>query len=121
MSDFGLVQITRQRIRQNIVQAMKEVCPVCLGTGMYTKDSHLVYDLENWFKKIKANSSERGIIIKCHTSTAVKLREGKIKSLTKLQLKYFIRIRIEEDDKIAPGKFRFFSKKTGEELTKQFD
>ena len=43
MSDFGLVQITRQRIRQNIMQAMKEVCPYCLGTGLLTKGSHLVY------------------------------------------------------------------------------
>ena len=33
MSDFGLVQITRQRIRQNIMQAMKDVCPVCGGSG----------------------------------------------------------------------------------------
>ena len=32
MSDFGLIQITRQRIRQNIVQALKEVCPECHGT-----------------------------------------------------------------------------------------
>ncbi len=31
MSDFGLVQITRQRIRQNIMQTMKDVCPVCIG------------------------------------------------------------------------------------------
>ncbi len=34
MSDFGLIQITRQRIRQNIVQAIKEVCPECHGTGL---------------------------------------------------------------------------------------
>ena len=41
MSDFGLIQITRQRIRQNIMQAMKEVCPYCAGTGLLTKHSHV--------------------------------------------------------------------------------
>jgi ribonuclease G len=56
MSDFGLIQITRQRIRQNIVQAIKEVCPECHGTGLSTKSSHLVYDLESWLKKFRRKS-----------------------------------------------------------------
>ena len=64
MSDFGLIQITRQRIRQNIVQAIKEVCPECHGTGLSTKSSHLVYDLESWLKKFRRKSRVRSIIIK---------------------------------------------------------
>ncbi len=96
MTDFGLIQITRQRIRQNIDQAIKEVCPSCLGTGQLTKGSHLVYDLESWLKKFKRNSKERSLIIKCHPSTAANLREGKIKSLTKFQIKYFTRLKVEE-------------------------
>lgn len=121
MSDYGLVQITRQRIRQNIVQAIKEVCPVCHGTGLLTKSSHLVYDLENWLRKFRRKSSERSIILKCHPSTAVKLREGKIKSLMKLQLKYFTKIKIKEDESISPDTFEFNSAKTGRELTREFE
>lgn len=121
MSDFGLIQITRQRVRQNIVQAMKEVCPVCLGTGLLTKESHLVYDLENWLRKFKRAYKERNLVIKCHPSTAVKLREGKVKSLTKLQIKYLIRIRVDEDVNISPGRFRFFSGKSGNEFKGDFD
>jgi ribonuclease G len=120
MSDFGLIQITRQRIRQNIVQTMKDVCPVCQGTGLLTKESHLVYDLESWIKRFKRDSKERKLVIKCHPFTAANLREGKIKSLTKLQFKYLIRIKVEEDESISPGRFKFFSGKTGEELTKNF-
>ena len=89
MSDFGLVQITRQRIRQNIMQAMKEVCPYCLGTGLLTKHSHVVYDLEEWIKKFKRQSKERSLIIKCHPIFAAKLREGKIKIINKTSVKIF--------------------------------
>ncbi len=117
MSDFGLVQITRQRIRQNIMQAMKEVCPYCLGTGLLTKGSHLVYDIEDWMKKFRRVSKERSIIVKCHPSVAGKLREGKIKGLTKLQFKYLVKITLEEDETIPVGHFRFFSKKHEKELT----
>jgi len=121
MSDFGLVQITRQRIRQNIIQATKEVCPVCHGTGLLTKSSNLVYDLESWLRKFRRKSNERSIILKCHPSTAEKLREGKIKSLFKLQLKYFVKITLREDTSISPDSFEFYSAKTGHDLTQYFD
>jgi ribonuclease G len=121
MSDFGLVQITRQRVRQNIVQALKEVCPVCHGTGLLTKSSHIVYDFENLLKKLRRRIGVRSIIVKCHPATAAKLREGKISSIFKLQCKYFTRIKLKEDERVLPDTFQFFSAKTGNELTKEFE
>lgn len=121
MSDFGLIQITRQRIRQNIVQAIKEVCPECHGTGLLTKSSHLVYDLESWLKKFRRKSRERSIIIKSHPSTISKIREGKIKSLFKLQFKYLVKITLREDASLSADTFEFYSAKTGHDLTREFD
>jgi ribonuclease G len=121
MSDFGLIQITRQRIRQNIIQAMKEVCPVCHGTGLLTKSSHLVYDLENWLKKFRRMGGERSIVLKCHPSTASKIREGKVTSLFKLQFKYRTRIVLKEVQNMSPDTFEFYSSKTGHELTREFE
>lgn len=117
MSDFGLVQITRQRIRQNINQAMKEVCPVCGGSGFMTKESHLVYDIEDWLKRFRRFSREFSLIIKCHPSDATRLQD---KKFMRIQLKYLVRLRIEEDPGIPMGKFRFFSKKKGIDLTEKF-
>lgn len=117
MSDFGLVQITRQRIRQNIMQAMKEVCPVCAGSGFMTKESHLVYDIEDWLKRFRRFSREFSLIIKCHPADASRLQD---KKFTRIQLKYLVRLRIEEDPRIPMGKFRFFSKKKGIDLTEKF-
>lgn len=117
MSDFGLVQITRQRIRQNIMQAMKEACPVCGGSGFITKESHLVYDIEDWLKRFRRFSREFSLIIKCHPSDATRLQD---KKFTRIQIKYLVRLRIEEDTSIPMGKFRFFSKKNGTDLTEKF-
>ncbi len=119
MSDFGLVQITRQRIRQNIMQAMKEVCPYCLGTGLLTKHSHLVYDLEDWIKKFKKQSKERSLIAKCHPMLASKLREGRIRTFLRFRFKYGIKLKLEEDDKMPLGQIKFYSKRTQKELTEE--
>lgn len=120
MSEFGLIQITRQRIRQNIMQAMKDVCPVCMGSGFLTKESHLTYDIESWLKKFRRNSREFSLIIKCHPFLAEKLRAGKLGSLFKFQFKYFVRLIIEEDESVPQGRFKFVSKKTGADLTEKF-
>ncbi|OGU70340.1 MAG: ribonuclease G [Ignavibacteria bacterium RBG_16_34_14] len=117
MSDFGLIQITRQRIRQNIMQAMKEVCPYCSGTGLLTKHSHLVYNLEDLIKKLKRQTKERSFTIKCHSIVADKLTEGFFKTITKLRFKYFITLKLQADDAIPPDKFMFISRKTGKEIT----
>lgn len=120
MSEFGLIQITRQRIRQNIMQAMKDVCPVCMGSGFLTKESHLTYDIESWLKKFRRHSRELSLIIKCHPFLAEKLKDGKLGSLLKFQLKYFVRLQIEEDETVPQGRFKFVSRKTGEDLTDKF-
>ncbi len=120
MSDFGLVQITRQRIRQNIMQAMKEVCPYCLGTGLLTKHSHVLYDLEELIKKVKQKSKYRSLIIKCHPVIAQKFREGGIKMLTKLQLKLLMKLSLVEDESIPLNEIKLFSKKTQQDITEEF-
>jgi ribonuclease G len=99
------------------MQAIKDVCPVCGGSGFVTKGSHLIYDLEKWLKKFRLNSKELSLVIKCHPSDAERLKDGKFGLLTKLQLKYFVRIKLEEDPSVSVGSFKFYSKKTANDLT----
>lgn len=120
MSDFGLVEITRQRIRHNIIQAMFEPCSHCDGTGLLTKRSHTLFDIEEWLKKFKAGSREKSLILRCHPTIASKLKEGRIKQITKLQFRYFVRIKLVEDEKLNVSQFKFLLKKTEKDITSEF-
>jgi hypothetical protein len=91
-----------------------------MGSGFLTKESHLTYDIESWLKKFRRNSREFGLIIKCHPFLAEKLKAGKLGSLLKFQLKYFVRLQVEEDETVPQGRFKFISKKTGTDLTDKF-
>lgn len=117
MSDFGIVEITRQRIRQNIMQMTYEQCPYCAGTGLLTKKSHVLHDIEEWIGKHKANSSERSLILKCNPTIASKLNEGFFSMLLKLQLKNFLRIKLVEDNLLSMHQYRFYSKKDKTDIT----
>jgi len=120
MTDFGLIQITRQRIRENILHTMHEVCPYCLGTGLLTKKSNLLHEIEEWLKRFKRHSNEKFLILNIHPSLGSKLREGKIRIITKLQFKHFVRIKVVESESISPATFRFLSAKTQKDITAEY-
>ncbi len=120
MTEFGLIQLTRERVRENIVQSMTEACPYCQGTGLLTKKSNLIHEIDAWLKRYKMEGKYKSLILKVHPSLGSKLKEGFISTRTKLQMKYFIKIKLDKDEKVSPQTFRMIAKKTGEDLTEEF-
>ena len=116
MTDFGIVQITRQRVRQNIVQSINEVCPYCSGTGLMTKRSSVIHDIDEWLKRYKSEGKFRNLILSVHPSLSNDLRIGLLSTLNKLQFKYFLRIKLEDNEQINPQEFEIKNAKTGEKL-----
>jgi ribonuclease G len=116
MTDFGIVQITRQRVRQNIVQSINEVCPYCIGTGLMTKRSSIIHDIDEWLKRYKSEGKHRNLILSVHPSLSNDLKIGLFSMLRKLQFKYFLRIKLEDNDNINPQEFEVRVAKTNEKL-----
>lgn len=116
MTDFGIVQITRQRVRQNIVQSINEVCPYCSGTGLMTKRSSIIHDIDEWLKRYKSEGKYRNLILSVHPSLSNDLKIGLFSTLNKLQFKYILRIKLEDNDNINPQEFEIKVAKSGEKL-----
>ncbi|MER3524722.1 MAG: ribonuclease E/G [Ignavibacteria bacterium] len=120
MTEFGLVQITRQRIRQSIVHSFTEACPACGGTGIVQSRTTTLNQLERWIRRFKAESKEFRLILRVNPSIASVLREGRISRLTKLMFKFRVHVKLETDPTIPPGDFHFLSVKQGKDITDQF-
>jgi ribonuclease G len=122
MSEFGLVQITRQRVRPSVFEKFSEPCPTCAGTGVIFLRDLIFRKIERWLTKFKAISSERNLILKLHPTLAKFMRAslpGRIKTI-KLMLKYFVKIKVEPDPTLSVEEFKVVSAKTGRELTETF-
>jgi ribonuclease G len=116
MTDFGIVQITRQRVRQNIVQSINEICPYCSGTGLMTKRSSVIHDIDEWLKRYKSEGKFRNLVLSVHPSLSNDLRIGLFSTLNKLQFKYLLRIKLEDNEQINPQEFEVHNAKSGEKL-----
>jgi ribonuclease G len=120
MTDFGIMQITRQRIRENIMQSTHELCHCCNGTGLMQKKSNLINELDQWIQRYKNDGKKNSLRLLVHNSLGLNLRIGAFSTMKKLQLKYFLRIRLEEKNDVNPQSFRFIDSKTEKEITNDY-
>ena len=120
VSAFGLIEMTRQRVRPSLLFTMSETCPYCDGTGRIASKDTVVSRIERWMKRYKMKSTERRLILKVHPEVASFLSNGVGKKLFWMMLKYWIKIDVESDLAYRRDEFHVFSKKTKEDLTNKF-
>jgi len=107
MSDFGLVQITRQRIRPSVVNSVSKVCPMCGGTGDVVSQNTLVSDIEAWLNKFKHTYKYRSVDLYLNPFLKAYLSRGLINQVWKWMFKFGLRINAMTDDTLSMNDFRF--------------
>lgn len=106
MSDFGVMQITRQRIRPSVVKSVSKVCPMCGGSGSIVSESTLLSDIEAWISKFKHNYSYNAVELYVNPFFYSVLCQGFISTRLKWMFKYRMRISIHEDETISLNEYK---------------
>lgn len=120
LTEFGLMQLTRQRIRQSVQLSFSEACPTCGGTGLIQSKTTTINNIERWIKRFKSESREFRLILRVNPSVAEYLHSGTISRMTKIMFKFFVKIKIDADPGIPVDDFRFISSKSGNDVTDQY-
>jgi ribonuclease G len=107
MSDFGLIQITRQRIRPSVVNSVSKVCPMCGGTGDVVSQNTVVSDLEAWLNKFKHTYRYRSLDLYLNPFLRSFLTRGFINQIWRWMFKFGIRIHVVNDETMSMNDFRF--------------
>jgi ribonuclease G len=120
MTEFGLVQITRQRIRQSIMQSFSETCPVCAGTGIVQSRATILTEITGWLGRFKSEGHGRRIKLLVHPYLASYLREGKPSHLARLIWKNKILIKLQPDVTVPVNAFKVFSLSEKKDITEDY-
>jgi ribonuclease G len=75
VSDFGLVIITRKRVKQSLERVLTEPCPYCSGTGVIKSSATICYEILNEIKKIGAELNGHRVLLRVNPDIARALRE----------------------------------------------
>ena len=115
LSKFGLMQITRERVRPQMNIATKEVCPACNGTGKITA-SILVSDLiEKNIDHLFLKQNERNLVLAVHPYLHAYFTHGFISQRMRWYFKYKRWISLVKDTSMAIMEYKFLNKE-GEEI-----
>lgn len=120
ISEFGLVEMTRQRIRPSLLHTFSEACPVCDGTGQILSRLTVVTQIGRWLKRAKPHLREKRIRLVVHPSVALCLYEDNREKLEELKREYRIDIEVEEDPFLHVEEYRVFSITRDIDITDEF-
>lgn len=95
LSKFGLMQITRQRVRPEMNIVTDEKCPSCQGTGQTRPTILFVDELERNLLFIVDKIKTRNIILNVHPFVAAYLKKGIIPLYRKWNIKYRILLKVQ--------------------------
>jgi ribonuclease G len=100
ISDLGLIEISRERVREDLLRALSEPCHYCDGRG-YTKSPMTVaYEIFRDIRRLGNSSEQQRIIVGAHPSVARLLQEEEQQGLEDLERRYTAKIIVMPDNKL---------------------
>ena len=110
VNKFGIVQITRQRVRETTIIETSELCPTCKGSGKIKSAMLIQEDIENLIEYLIEKQLEKGFYLTVHPF----IRAYFTQRFFFVQRKWFMRfgrwIRILENSSYSVMEFKFFNK-----------
>ena len=106
MSDFGLVQITRQRIRPSVVNSVSKVCPTCGGSGSVVTKNTIIADIDAWLSKFRSTTDYRAVDIYINPYLKSYLEKGFLSIKRRWMLRYWLKISLIADDTISLNEYK---------------
>lgn len=108
ISKFGLMQITRQRVKPEVTISVAEDCPSCKGTGKIGASVLIIDDIEKNLQYL-INHQHKGLTIRVHPILHAYLTKG---FLTSRQWKWYFqykkRVNVKADSNYHLTEYRFF-------------
>ncbi len=75
VSDFGLVIITRKRVKQSLERVLTEPCPYCAGSAVIKSSSTICFEILSEVKKISADLNGQSLVLRVNPDIARALRD----------------------------------------------
>ncbi len=120
ISEFGLMEMTRQRVRPNLFHTHSEPCPICTGTGRVMGPDTTMTKIERWLQRSFAATRERRYVLKVHPDVASYILENREERLKSLRKSTKARLQVESDISLSPQDYSFFSTKRSLDVTAEF-
>ena len=121
ISEFGILEMTRQRIRVSLLDSMSNECPSCQGSGRIISQETLITRIDHWLRRYKSKNRTLRLRLKLHPENAAYLHDEKKHILRSLMWQNFVHLKIEESIDVQRDAFVFLRTKDGVDITNEMN
>jgi ribonuclease G len=120
VSELGLVEMTRQRVRLSLWHSMTTDCPTCAGSGRVFTPEVVARRLERALKRAGHEHRERQLTVRLHPEVALYLLEEEPKLLQTLSKLTGLDLELRDDPMMRLDEFRLMSRPAGRDVTELY-
>jgi ribonuclease G len=120
VSDLGLIEMTRQRVRQSHLQSMTGPCPTCHGTGRVFTPETILRRMERSVRRIAVEGKRDHLIVKLHPDVALYMLQEEQDLAKKLEKASGFNVELRDDPLLRPDEFKLVTKGQGRDVTQQY-
>lgn len=111
LSKFGLMQITRQRVRPAMDVNVEETCPTCFGKGKIKSSIIITDQLESKIDRLVNKIGVKTFYLHVHPYVAAYINKGFVSLKRKWQIKYGLGVHVIPSQKLAFLQYEFYDSK----------
>ena len=112
ISGFGLMEMSRQRLRPGMIEATTQPCPACHGTGLIRSDDNMALSILRQIEEEGTRRKSREVLVRCPVSIANYLMNQKREHIAQIEARYGLSVRIEGDPHLVSPDFTLEKFKT---------
>ena len=105
VSDFGLIIITRKRVKSSLERQLTEPCPYCSGTGTIKTSATICYDILTEVKKVSADLDGYSLVLRVNPEIARALKEESRSVLKELESTVGRPVTVRSDEQLHHEQF----------------
>jgi len=120
VSELGLVEMTRQRVRPSLFQSQTQACPTCSGTGRVLQPETVVRRLERSLLRASSENKGRRMTVRLHPEVALYLLEEEPHFLKTLAKQTGIDLEIRDDPMMKLDELKLMSQPAGRDVTESY-
>ncbi len=112
ISGFGLMEMSRQRLRPGMIEATTQPCPACHGTGLIRSDDNMALNILRQIEEEGTRRRSREVLVKCPVGITNFIMNQKREHVAQIEARYGLSVRVEGDPMLVSPDFTLEKFKT---------
>jgi len=120
LSKFGLMEITRKRVRPELQELYTDVCNVCNGLGWVFSPATVTARIDRWLNRADSHDTPRELVLAVNPAVKAYLTKENSQMLKEMEAEHNFKLSVVEDEDIDQDDYEFYPKGAQKAITSKY-